>query len=59
MLSKIPTSEFTQRCNAQKNPENSKILASTARPGADSLRKLEFLSITVVREFQGCEKLIF
>ena len=30
-----------------------------ARPGADSLRFWNFLSITVFREFQGLEKLIF
>ena len=29
-----------------------------ASPGADSLKNLNFLSITVFREFQGWEKLI-
>ena len=32
------------------NSKNSKILASTARPGADSLKFWNFLSITAFRE---------
>ena len=55
-IPKFPNLKLTKHCNAQKIQ---KILASMARPGADSLRFWNFLSITVFREFQGLEKLIF
>ena len=55
-IPKFPNLKLTKHCNAQKIQ---KILASMARPGADSLRFWNFLSITVFHEFQGLEKLIF
>ena len=58
-IPKFPTLKLTQHCNALKNSKNSKILASITRPGANSLKFWNFLSITVFREFQGLEKLIF
>ena len=48
----------TIHCNAQKVQKNSKILASMAKLGADSLKFWNVLSITVFRAFQGLEKLI-
>ena len=59
MLKKIqffPALKLTKHCNAQKIQ---KILASMARPGADSLKLWNFLSITVFRGFQGLEKVDF
>ena len=41
----------------RKIPKIPEILASMARPGADSIKFLTFLSIAVFREFWGCEKL--
>ena len=58
-IPKFPNLKLTKHCNAQKIQKISKILASMARPGADSLRFWNFLSIAVFREFQGLEKLIF
>ena len=47
---KFPTLKLTKHCNAQKIPKIPKILASMARPEANSLKVWNFLSITVFRE---------
>ena len=57
-IPKFPNLKLTKHCNATKF-QKIKNLASMARPGADSLRFWNFLSITVFREFQGLETLIF
>ena len=49
-IPKFPTLKLTKHCNAEKNSKNSKILASMARPEANSLKVWNFLSITVFRE---------